>query len=241
MTREFLRGLDLGGGVKLPKEVEDAIMAEHGKDVNGLKGQITTLTTERDAWQGRAEKAEAIVEKLPKDQDPAKLVEALNDAQTALTTAKTEYDSKIAERDFNDALRMALEEVKFTSEAAKRDVASQIKAAGLKVQDGAILGLNDMLAKIKEKDASAFAVADPAGAGDEDAPGKGKAKSDTGKPSGGQQKAQPGGGARFTAKLGAEEGPKTKADIMAVPDRKARRALIAQNMHLFTGKENNNG
>ncbi len=45
-------------------------------------------------------------------------------------------------------------------------------------------------------------------------------------------------GARFTTKLGSNEGPKTKEDIMAIKDRKTRRAMIAEHMDLFqTGKE----
>ncbi len=40
-------------------------------------------------------------------------------------------------------------------------------------------------------------------------------------------------GARFTTKLGSNEGPKTKEDIMAIKDRKARRAAIAEHMDLF--------
>ena len=52
---------------------------------------------------------------------------------------------------------------------------------------------------------------------------------------------EPGGGARFTAEMRSGEGPKTKEDIMAVADRKTRRAMIAQNINLFNiGKENKN-
>ena len=48
MKREFLEGLDLGEGAKLPKSAIDAIMAENGRDIEAKNNQITTLTTERD-------------------------------------------------------------------------------------------------------------------------------------------------------------------------------------------------
>ena len=51
-----------------------------------------------------------------------------------------------------------------------------------------------------------------------------------------QQSAQQ-SGARFTTKLGSNEGPKTKEDIMAIKDRKARRAAIAEHLDLFESRK----
>lgn len=42
MKREFLEGLDLGEGAKLPKSAIDAIMAENGRDIEAKNNQITT-------------------------------------------------------------------------------------------------------------------------------------------------------------------------------------------------------
>lgn len=70
MKREFLEALDLGGGVRLPKQTVEAIMAEHGKAKQTLEGQVGALTRERDAWKGRAESAESVVRRLPEGFDP---------------------------------------------------------------------------------------------------------------------------------------------------------------------------
>lgn len=214
MKRDFLENLDLselGQGVKLPKAVIDAIMAENGNDINGLKNQVSTLTSERDSWKQRAETAEAVVEKLPKDQDPAKLLEALQTAQNELETEKKKFNDQISARDFNDALRVALDGVKFTSAAARRDVESQIRAAGLTAKDGAILGLQDLLGQIREKDATAFA--------DEDG------ERDSKKPRFAQHQPHDAG-----------SGAMTVEQIMAIKDRAQRRAAIAENLDLFGGK-----
>lgn len=58
MKREFLRGLDLGDGVKLPDAIVDTIMAEHGKDVEAHKTAVTSLTTERDSLQTQLTEAQ---------------------------------------------------------------------------------------------------------------------------------------------------------------------------------------
>lgn len=210
MEREFLKNLDLGNGARLSKDVIDAIMAEHGKTVNPLLKQVNDLIKERDGLKERAEAAEAIVQKIPKDQDPAKLLEALEKAQKDLTDAKTDYDTRLAERDFDDALKAALEDVKFTSEAARRDVAGQVRAAGLKLVNGKIMGLGDLLGQIREKDASAFV--------DE------------------KQEELENGKARFTQPTGdgGKGGePMTREKIMAITDRAARRRAIAENIDIF--------
>ena len=98
MEREFLKNLDLGGGARLSKDVIDAIMAEHGKTVNPLRKQVDDLTKERDGLKDRAEAAESIVQKIPKDQDPAKLLEALEQAQNDLAAAEKDYNAKVAAR-----------------------------------------------------------------------------------------------------------------------------------------------
>ena len=47
MKREFLNDM------KLTDEQIDAIMAENGKDVNSLKEQVNSLTTEKDGLQSQ--------------------------------------------------------------------------------------------------------------------------------------------------------------------------------------------
>ena len=125
--------------------------------------------------------------------------------------AEKEFNAKIYDRDFSDALKAALDDVKFSSEAAKKAVMTEIKESGLKLKDGKILGLSDLIGQIKERDASAFV--------DEQSE---KAK---------QQAARfttPGTG-RSTGGTGIM----TKDDIMKIKDPSERQAAIAQNLNLF--------
>ena len=71
-------------------------------------------------------------------------------------TAEADYKQQIYDRDFSDALSTAMESYKFSSDYAKTAVMAEIKSAGLKLLDGKIIGLNDMIESIKAKDASAF-------------------------------------------------------------------------------------
>ena len=116
---------------------------------------------------------------------------------------------KIYERYFSDELKTALDDVKFSSEAAKKSVMADIKEAGLKLKEGKILGLNDLIEQMKQSDASAFV--------DES-----------------QQQAQQ-NQARFTTHVGQQKTPgsMTKKDIEAIKDPSERQAAIAQNIQLF--------
>ena len=131
----------------------------------------------------------------------------LADYKQKAEDAEKEYAKRIEERDFADALKSALDGVKFTSSAAREAVTAKVKGAGLKLVDGKILGLNDLLSNIKEADKTAFA------------------DDDGGDPP-----------AKFTQKMaGGGNGKKYKSreEIMAIKDATERQKAIASNMEFF--------
>lgn len=122
--------------------------AEHDK-------KISRAESDRDTWKEKAETAEETLKGF-EGIDPAQVQTELATWKKKAEDAEKDRDAKLYERDFADALKVELEGVKFTSEAAKKAVMADIKEAGLKLKDGKILGLNDLISQMKEKDASAF-------------------------------------------------------------------------------------
>lgn len=177
--------------------------AEHEK-------KIGKAETERDNWKSKAETAEETLKKFD-GVDLETMQTELNNWKQKAETAAKDYEQKIYERDFSDALKTELESVKFSSDAAKRAVTAEIKESGLKLKDGKILGLSDLIGQIKERDASAFV--------DEE-----------------QEKAKQ-QAARFTVpgtgKSTGGSGTTTKKDIMSIKDPTERQAAIAENLSLF--------
>ena len=163
------------------------------------------VETDRDSWKEKAETAETTLKSF-EGIDPTKVQDELNNWKKKAEDAEKEYNDKIYERDFGDALKAAMEAYKFSSEAAKKAVMAEIKEAGLKLKDGKILGLGDLMEQIKESDASAFVD------GEVD---KNKAKFTN------------------TRKSNPETGKLTKKDIMAIKDPVERQAKIAENIDLF--------
>lgn len=198
-------------GIEVPADKVDEVkraLSKYYKNTGEVTQTLSKVEGERDAWKDRAETAENTLKSF-EGIDPESIKGELATWKQKAADAEKEYNDKIYERDFADALKTALEDVKFSSTSAKKAVMADIKDAGLKLKDGKILGLNDLLEQMKKDDASAFV--------DED-----------------QEQAEH-NQARFTTSLSKNTPPGklTKADIMNIKDAGERQAAIASNMSLF--------
>ena len=192
----------------LTEEQISFVMTENGKDLKKLQKENDNLSVDRDTWKEKAEAAETTLKGF-EGVDLETMQKELSDWKQKATEAEKSAQAQLYERDFADALKTEFEGIKFSSEAAKRAIMAEVKEAGLKLKDGKILGLNDLIGQMKEKDASAFI---------DDA----------------QQQAQR-NMARFTAPLGKQNAPgtMTRKDIEAIKDPSERQSAIASNLHLF--------
>lgn len=198
-------------GIEIPEDKQADVkkaLSEHYKNAGEVTKTLTKVEGERDAWKERAETAENTLKSF-EGIDPESINGELATWKQKAADAEKEYNDKIYERDFADALKTALEDVKFSSTSAKKAVMADIKDAGLKLKDGKILGLNDLLDQMKKDDASAFV--------DDD-----------------QQTAIQ-NQARFTTGIthNNKPGKMTKKEIKDIKDTSERQAAIASNMALF--------
>lgn len=169
--------------------------AEHSKVVEKVTAATKRAETAEEALKG----FEGI--------DPAKVSEQLAEANKKVREAQEAAQKQIEERDYNDALKNELDGIKFSSSAARKSVESEIRSAGLKLKNGKILGLSDLIDQMRKEDASAFV--------DEKNP---PAQFTTA------------GNPNNTG------GTLTMKDIMAIKDPVERQAKIGQNLHLFGRK-----
>lgn len=192
----------------LTEEQISFVMAENGKDLKKLQKENDNLSADRDTWKEKAEAAETTLKGF-EGVDLETMQREISDWKQKATEAEKNAQAQLYERDFADALKTEFEGIKFSSEAAKRAIMAEVKETGLKLKDGKILGLNDLLSQMKEKDASAFV---------DDA----------------QQQVQQ-NMARFTAPVGKQNTPgtMTRKDIEAIKDPSERQSAIASNLHLF--------
>lgn len=194
-------------GLEVPKEQSEDFRKVFHENYKTVK-DYEKVESDRDKWKGQAETAEETLKRFD-GVDLETMQAELATWKTKAETAEKDYQQKIYDRDFSDALKTEMESIKFSSEAAKRAVMAEIKESGLKLKDGKILGLSDLIGQIKERDASAFV--------DEQAE---KAKQQA---------------ARFTTsfKGTGTGGTMTKKDIYAIKDPSERQAAITENLGLF--------
>lgn len=183
------------------------VMAENGRDIAKAKAELEAITSERDKWKTTAETAEATLKGFD-GVDVAKLNADIEAFKKKAEDVEREYQEKLAERDFSDAITEAIrgangrnakairalldEKALRESKNQKEDIASALKAL-MEAEDSKML----------------FAT---------------------------QPTPEEKGKARFTAKMGtgAVAGSEvTKESIMAIKDRAERRKMIAQHMDLF--------
>ena len=203
-------------GVEIPADKQGDIkkaLSEHYKNVAEHNKVLSKLETDRDSWKTRAENAEDTLKSF-EGIDPAKIQQEIEGWKQKAKEAEENAQKQIYDRDFNDALKEEIGNYKFSSEFAKKAVMAKIKEAGLKLKNGKILGLSDLIEQIKKDDASAFV--------DEN-----------------QQKLEQ-NRARFTqqSNQGNSSGATlTMKDIFAIKDATERQKAIDENKHLFSKSE----
>lgn len=200
-------------GIEIPADkLSDfnAKVAENYKTTAEHDKRINQLTADRDQYKERAETAENTLKGFD-GIDAEAMKKEIADWKVKAETAEKNYSAKLAERDFEDALRNApeLADEKFTSKAAKAAILSKVREMGLKQDSGTIYGLSQALDKFRAEDASAFV--------DE------------------QQQKLEDNKARFTTSMSSTGGKKyaNKDEIMSIKDATERQAAIRENITLF--------
>ena len=200
---------DLGITVPEDKAAElQKLVAENYKTVAEFDKKVGRLETERDGLQSQLDTAAETLKKfegIDADQIKAELAAATKKAEDAEQSLK----DQLGERDYNDALKACMAEVKFSSNAARDAILAKIRQQGLKRDGDKLLGFEDAIKAAREADPEAFAK--------EEDPNTLPA-------------------AKVTTKLGGGQTGKkynSKDEIMAIKDPSERQQAIAENMNLF--------
>ncbi len=155
MKREFLEGLDLGEGAKLPKSAIDAIMDENGRDIEAKNREIETLTTERDGLKTQLDDANSTI-KSYKDMDVDGIKQSAADWEAKYNTETQALKNQLEAEKYGFAVKESVGKLKFSSESAKKAFVSDLMAKKLPLQEGKLLGLEDFTKAYQESDPEAF-------------------------------------------------------------------------------------
>lgn len=148
MKREFLKNMEL------TDEQIDAIMAENGKDVNGLKEQVNSLTSEKDGLQSQLNDRDTQLKDLKgKVKDSDELTAEIDKLQKANKEAKEKYEADLTAQQKSFLVDKAL-----TNAGARnaKAVSSLLDLDSVEVKDGQLTGLDDQLKALRESDGYMF-------------------------------------------------------------------------------------
>jgi len=117
MKKEFLQELGID------KDVIDKILEENSKDVEKYKSQAENSKNDNTTLQSQIKDMEQKLTELQKSTGNAEeLKKQLETVQQDYEKEKQAFQKQIAERDYSDAMKNAIEKcgIKFTSEIAKK-------------------------------------------------------------------------------------------------------------------------
>ena len=148
MKREFLKNMEL------TDEQIDAIMAENGKDVNGLKEQVNSLTAEKDGLQSQLTERDTQLKDLKgKVKESDELTAEIDRLQKANKEAKEKYEADLTAQQKSFLVDKALTDAGARNAKA---VSSLLDLDSVEVKDGQLTGLDDQLKALRESDGYMF-------------------------------------------------------------------------------------
>lgn len=202
---EILKGMGIALTDEQSAELNKQV-AENYKTRAEFDKKVARLEAERDNIQEKFDSAQHALKGF-EGVDLEQMNKQLKEYKEKAEEAEAAYNKRLHERDFDDALKTALEGYKFSSTAAKNAIVAEVKSKGLTMADGKIVGLSEVMAGIKERDSDAFAAETPATPA-----------------------------AKFTAPIsGATAGKSysSKEEIMKIRDAAERQQAIRDNINLF--------
>ncbi len=144
-------------GIELTDEQKEAVKKSFGEKLYSeaeLNDRVKKAESDRDEFKKRAEDAEGTLKGF-EGKDFDQITKERDEWKQKAELAEKDYNAKIAEREKNDLLKEACENIKFSSDSAKKAIMADI-AKNVTVKDGKLIGFNDLLEDAKKNDASAF-------------------------------------------------------------------------------------
>lgn len=151
-------------GIELTAEQETKLTAEFPKQfkpADVYNADVQKHKTAAENYKTQLDAANEQIEQF-KGLDVDGIKKAADDYKAKYESAAADFQKQLSDRDYNDAALVAVSDVKFTSKAAKTAFLSLLKEKQLKLDNGKLVGFDDVLTQAKTDDPSAFASDKPA-------------------------------------------------------------------------------
>ena len=144
-------------GIELTDEQKDSVKkavvenyitkAEHDKKIDKANAETENFKTK---WEEANKSFDAMKDKEAKWEDEkAELNKKVEETDN-------HYKGILEARDKEDAVNRAIDGLEFSSISAKKSVIAEIKSKNLQLEDGKLIGVQDVIDNLKESDPNAF-------------------------------------------------------------------------------------
>lgn len=149
MKTDFLKNLGI-----TEQSVIDAIMAENGKDINGVKANHESLETQITDLKTQLQDRDTQLADLKKSvKDNEKLTQKITELEEANATSKTEYENKIASMQKMYAIENGVRDAKAKNVKA---VMALLDTEKITFNDGKIDGLSKQIEELTKGEDTSF-------------------------------------------------------------------------------------
>lgn len=145
-------------GIEVPEDKEKELnkkVSENYKTVSEHKKKVEKLEEERDQFKEQYETAKETLDGFDGKNFEA-ITKERDEWKEKAEKAEKDFNAKIEKRDYSDAVAKAMENLKFSSNSARKAFQAELEADPLKMKDGKLLGFDDFVKSYQETDASAF-------------------------------------------------------------------------------------
>lgn len=157
-------------GIEVPEEKKETFDKEVTsnyktiKEVSKIQDKLDSANKSKEELENKIESREKDFDDLKKQleesgNDKQKLEEALNQIdklQNDYNEQKTEYSKKLNNQKYEFAIKEKSNNLKFSSNSAKKSFIRDLMDNRLTMKDGEILGFDDFVKNYKEQDEGAF-------------------------------------------------------------------------------------
>ena len=156
MNREELSKIKVEGLENgLPKEVIDTLMDLNGKSIENLKKENEKLKTEKEGLETQLQEANSKIEGFSQI-DVEKIKAEVDEWKEKYETDTKNLKDSLTQKDYDYKVNELTNNIKFSSNSAKRAFIEDLKEKGLKLEDNKLLGFDDFVKAYQETDPNAF-------------------------------------------------------------------------------------
>lgn len=149
MKTEFLKELGL------TDEQIKSIMGENGRDIEREKAKYEQFQQKAETLTEQLKVANEQIDKF-KDIDVDTLKDEIETYKSDYEKSKVESENKIKELSYKHLADRKVNNIKFSSESAKKSFLNEVLSKNLPVENDNLLGFDDFVKTFKETDPGAF-------------------------------------------------------------------------------------